>query len=40
MIPEMNTSGKAMEWLICVSIVNLMLGCLLYKKSKKCNESC
>ena len=36
----MNTSTKAMEWLICVSIVNLMLGCLLLKKSKKFNESC
>ena len=27
----MNTSRKAMEWLICFSIVNLMLGCLLFK---------
>ena len=26
---ETNTSRKAMEWLICFSIVNLMLGCLL-----------
>ena len=26
----MNTSRKAMEWLICFSIVNLMLGCLLF----------
>ena len=29
LIPEMDTSRKAMEWLICFSIVNLMLGCLL-----------
>ena len=29
-----------MEWLICFSIVNLMLGCVLFKKSKKLNESC
>ena len=36
----MNTSTKAMEWLTCFSIVNLMLGCLLFKKSKKFNESC
>ena len=28
----MNTSRKAMEWFICFSIVNLMLGCLLFKK--------
>ena len=35
----MNTSRKAMEWLICFSIVNLMLGCLLFKKFKKFNES-
>ena len=27
----MNTSRKAMEWLICFSIVNLMLGCFLFK---------
>ena len=33
----MNTSRKAMEWLICFSKVNLMLGCLLFKKF---NESC
>ena len=32
LMPEMNTSRKAMEWLICFSIVNLMLGCLLFKK--------
>ena len=30
----MNTSGKAMKWLICFSVVNLMLGCLLFKKLK------
>ena len=35
----MNTSRKAMEWLICFSIVNLMLGCLLLEKFKKLNES-
>ena len=40
MIPEMNTSRKAMEWLFCFSIVNLMFGCLLFKKFKKFNESC
>ena len=40
MIPEMSTSRKAMEWLICFSIMNLMLGCLLFKKIKKFNESC
>ena len=34
----MNTSRKALEWLICFSIVNLMLGCLLLKKFKKFNE--
>ena len=33
----MNTSRKAVEWLICFSIVNLFLGCLLFKKF---NESC
>ena len=37
MIPEMNTSTKAMEWLFCFSKVNLMFGCLLFKKI---NESC
>ena len=37
---EMNTSRKAMEWLICFSIINSMLGCLLFKKSKKVNDSC
>ena len=31
----MNTSRKAMECLICFSIVNLMLGSYLLKKSKK-----
>ena len=31
----MNTSRNAMEWLICFSIVHLMLGCLLFKKLKK-----
>ena len=31
----MNTSRKAMEWFICFSNVNLMLGCLLFKKIKK-----
>ena len=36
----MNTSRKAMKWLICFSIVNVMLGCLLFKKSKNINESC
>ena len=30
----MNTSRKAMEWLLCFSIVNLMFGCLLFKKFK------
>ena len=36
----MNTSRKAMEWLICFSIVILMLGCLLLKKFKKFDECC
>ena len=36
----MNISTKAMEWLICFSIVNLMLVCLLFKESKEINESC
>ena len=31
----MNPSSKAMEWLICFSIINLMLACLLFKKFKK-----
>ena len=34
----MNTSRKAMEWLYCFSMVNLMLGCLSFKKFKKFNE--
>ena len=34
MIPEMNTSIKAMEWFF-FCIVNLMLGCLFLKKFKK-----
>ena len=29
-----------MEWLTYFSIVNLMLGCLLFKKFKSFNESC
>ena len=36
----MNALRKAMEWLICFPIVNLMLGCLLFKKFKKFKESC
>ena len=36
----MNTSRKAMEWLICFSIVNLMLEWLLFKICEKFNESC
>ena len=36
----MNTLRKAMEWLFCFSTVNLMFGCLLFKKFKKFNESC
>ena len=41
LIPEMNASSKkAMEWLICFSIVDLMLGCLLFKKSKTFDKSC
>ena len=36
----MNTPRKAIERSICFSIVNLMLGCLLFKKFKKFNESC
>ena len=32
LIPEINTSRTAMKWLICFSIVNLMLGCVLLKK--------
>ena len=26
----MNTSSKAMEWLFCFSVVNLMLGCFFF----------
>ena len=38
LIPEMNTSRKAIEWLIFFCfIVNLMLGCLLFKKFKMFN---
>ena len=40
LVPEKSTSRKAMEWLICFSIVNLMLGWLLFKKINKFNESC
>ena len=40
LIPEMNTSRKGMEWLICFPIIKLMLGCLLSKKIKKIYESC
>ena len=36
----MNRSRKAMEWLTCFPIVNLMLGCLLFKKFKKFSEPC
>ena len=36
----MNTSRKAMQWLICFSIVNLIIGYLLFKKFKKFDESC
>ena len=39
-LSEMNTSRKVMEWLTCFSIVNLLLGCFLFKKFKKLNESC
>ena len=31
---KMNTSRKAMEWLVCFSIVNLMLGDLFLKNFK------
>ena len=34
LIPEMNPSKKAMQWLFCFFIVNLILGCLLFKKFK------
>ena len=36
----MNTSRKAIEWFTCFYIVNLMLGCYLFKKFKKLNEFC
>ena len=39
LITKINILRKAMEWLICFSIENLMLGYLLLKKSKKFNES-
>ena len=35
LIAEMNTSRKVMERLFCFSIVNLMLGCLLFNKLMK-----
>ena len=35
----MKKSRKAMEWLICFSTVNLMLGCPLFKKFNRFNES-
>ena len=34
----MSTSRKAMDWLICFPIANLILGCLLFKKLKKINQ--
>ena len=40
LVPQMNTSRKAMEWLICFSIINLMLGCPLFKKFGNFKESC
>ena len=39
-IPELNTSRKANECLIYLSIINLMLACLLFKNFKTFNESC
>ena len=36
----MNTLRKAMEWLTCFSVLNLMLGYLLFKKFEKFNECC
>ena len=36
----MNTSRKVMEWFICFSVVNLILGWLRFKKLKKSNEPC
>ena len=38
LIPEMNTWRKSIQWLICFSIVNLMLECLWFKKSIKFNK--
>ena len=40
LIPEMNTSRNTMEWLICFSIINVMLECILFKKSNKFNKFC
>ena len=40
LISEMNAWKKAMELLICFSIVDLVLGCLSFKKFNKFNESC
>ena len=39
-IPKMNTSRKAIEWLIYFSIINLMLAWLLFKNLKTFNKSC
>ena len=39
-IPEMIVSGEALEWLTSFSIVNLMLGGILFKNFKTFNESC
>ena len=36
----MNTLRKAMEWLTCFAVLNLMLGYLLFKKFEKFNECC
>ena len=36
----MNTSRKAIEWLTCFSIVNLMLRCLLCENTRKFYGSC
>ena len=35
----MNTSRKAMEWLFCFFYSKFNVGCLLFKKFKKFNES-
>ena len=40
LIPEMNTSGKAMEWLLCSSIVNLIKDAYYSKKNLKIIDSC